>query len=89
MCLDSLLATVKTDKEFVKEFTQRFDNLPKEILDKFKPSDPIILDRYIIGCHGHLIYALKDKNPQNLAALKKISIEVEKNLNVLHIDMFN
>lgn len=37
----------------------------------------------------HLTYVLKDKCPQTLDDEKKIVVEVEQNLNVAQIDMFN
>jgi len=89
MALDRFLSIAKTNKENVKEFTQRFDSLLREIHNRFKPSETIILDRYIKACRGHLTYVLKDKNPNTLANGKKIMVKVEQNVNVAPINMFN
>lgn len=89
MALDKFLQMAKTDKENVKEYIQRFGNLLREIPNRFKPSDVIILERFIKGARGHLTYDHRDKKPKNLTEAKETLIEIEQNMNAVCVEMFN
>lgn len=89
LLLDIFIAASKTKKETMKEFTQKFDNLLREIPDRFKPYDYAILDRYIRSLHGNFTYAIRDKKKNNLEEANKISTEAERNLNASRIDLFD
>lgn len=83
--LEKFLEAKMTKNEIVKEFTQRFENLLKELLDRYKPTNDTILDQYVRAFIGHMTYALRDKKPQSLDEAKALAAEIEQKMNATRI----
>jgi len=56
--------------------------------DHLRPLDAIILNKFTKVVGGHLTYAFKDKKPKTLVKAKEIVMEVEQNLNISKMEMF-
>jgi len=75
-------------REDIREFIQKFDEIVSDIPYHLRPPDAIIFHKFTKVVGGHLTYQLKDKKPKILVEANKIVMEVEKNLNISKMEMF-